>query len=105
QELIKKAREVSLMYDRLNESQGNSKWELQQYVQGFMEDLGSLARLVLMKSGVRKSFDDLDEKLRHEVCDCLWSTIRIADALGIYLEDEFPKQMEKLKKRITEEKR
>ncbi len=104
QELAKKAREISFLYDQLNKEQGHSKWELQHYMQGFMEDLGTLARLVLMKSGVRAPAEDLDEKLRHEVCDCLWSTIRVADALGIDLETEFPKQMDKLAKRIKEEK-
>jgi len=104
QELIKKAREISHLYDDLNKEQGHSKWELQHYVQGFMEDLGTLARLTMMKSGMRASFADLDEKLRHEVCDCLWSTIRIADALNIDLEKEFPKQMDKLAIRIKEEK-
>jgi NTP pyrophosphatase (non-canonical NTP hydrolase) len=103
-EVIQKARGVSSLYDELNREQGHSKWELQHYVQGFMEDLGSLARLSMMKVGMRAPFDDLDEKLKHEICDCLWSTIRIADALNIDLEVEFPKQMDKLAKRIKEEK-
>lgn len=103
-EIIGRAREISSLYDQLNLEQGNSKWELEHYVQGFMEDLGSLARLVMMKQGMRAKFDDLDEKLKHEICDCLWSTIRIADALGVDLEAEFPKQMDKLAKRIKEEK-
>jgi NTP pyrophosphatase (non-canonical NTP hydrolase) len=105
QEIIQKARNVSLLYDKLNIEQGHSRWELQHYVQGFMEDLGTLSRLVMMKSGMRAPAPDLDEKLRHEICDCLWSTIRVADALNIDLEAEFPKQMEKLAKRIVEEKR
>lgn len=103
-EIIEKARGVSALYDALNREQGNSKWELRDYVQGFMEDLGSLARLAMMKDGMRAPFEDLDEKLKHEICDCLWSTIRIADALNIDLNAEFPKQMDKLAKRIKEEK-
>lgn len=58
----------------------------------------------MMKIGARKSFDDLDEKLRHEVCDCLWAVIKISKALNIDLETEFPIQMDKLAKRIIEEK-
>lgn len=104
QEVIKKAHDVNVLYDRLNEEQGYKKWTLQEYVQGFAEDLGTLTRLTMMKSGLRASADDLDEKLRHEVCDCLWSVVRIATALGIDLESEFPKQMDKLAKRIKEEK-
>lgn len=69
-----------------------------------MEDLGTLARLTMMKEGLRMSVDDLDEKLKHEVCDCLWAVVKIADALDIDLETEFPRQMDKLAKRIKEEK-
>ncbi|HEV8666675.1 MAG TPA: nucleotide pyrophosphohydrolase [Candidatus Paceibacterota bacterium] len=104
-ELVAKSREISRLYEQLNEEQGNTKkWEFRDYVLGFMEDLGTLSRLVMMKSDIRAKADDLDEKLKHEVCDCLMSTIRIADALGVDLETEFPIQMDKLAKRIKEEK-
>lgn len=103
-EIVNKAEEVNKLYDHLNEEQGYSKWTLQEYVQGFMEDLGTLAKLTMMKSNLRASAEDLEEKLRHEVCDCLWSTLRIAKSLDIDLETEFPRQMDKLAKRIKEEK-
>jgi NTP pyrophosphatase (non-canonical NTP hydrolase) len=103
-EMAAKAREVNRLYDELNEEEGHAKWGLHDYALGFAEDLGTLARLIMMKSGIRKKTDGLDEKLRHEVCDCLWSTIRLADALGVDLEEEFPRQMDKLAKRIREEK-
>lgn len=101
--IVNKAREITSMYDQLNQSQGYPKWELQQHVQGLMEDMGSLARLTLMKEGRRFPAVDLNDKLRHEICDCLWSVIRIADALEIDLETEFPKQMDLLAERIKKE--
>jgi NTP pyrophosphatase (non-canonical NTP hydrolase) len=99
-ELALKADELTALYDQLNAEQGFPKWELEEYVQGLVEDVGSLVRLTMMKSGKRASFEELDEKLRHEVCDCLWSTLRIAKALNIDLETEFPAQMSKLAERV-----
>lgn len=105
QKMVESAREVTTLYDQLNNQQGFSSWKLQEHLQGFMEDLGTLSRLTMMKSGLRpNTYEDLDERLIHEVCDCLWVTIKIADELGIDLESEFPKQMNKLAKRIKEEK-
>jgi NTP pyrophosphatase (non-canonical NTP hydrolase) len=103
-EFVQKADLVTDLYKDLNKEQGFPQWLLQDYVQGFTEDVGTLSRLTMMKAGVRKPVDNLDEKLKHEVCDCLWSVIRVAQALNIDLETEFPRQMDKLAKRIREEK-
>lgn len=103
-ELVNKANELTRAYDELNAEQGFPKWELNEYVQGLSEDIGSLVRLTMMKTGKREPFQDLDEKLRHEVCDCLWSVLRIAQALEIDLEKEFPIQMNKLAERVKNEK-
>ena len=70
QVIVKKAREINDLYDELNKEQGYSQWKLQEYVQGFMEDLGTLTRLTMMKSGLRATtYENLDEKLQHEVCE------------------------------------
>lgn len=105
QAVVQKASKVTSLYDQLNEEQGRPKWGIEQYAQGLVEDVGTLTRLTQMKLGIRASAENLDEKLRHEVCDCLWSVIRIADSLNIDLDTEFPRQMDILAKRIIEEKR
>ena len=67
---------------------------------GFVVDVGDLMRLVMAKEGLRK-VDDMDEKLEHELCDCLWSILVLADRFGIKLEEVFPKQMTKLEEAIV----
>ena len=62
--------------------------------------MGDLVKLIIAKNNFRK-IEAVDEKLAHELADCLWSVIIIADELGINLEDEFLRNMEKLKERIT----
>lgn len=55
---------------------------------GFLGDVGDLAKLVQGKAGVRPR-EDLDEALAHELADCLWSVLTLADAYGVDLEAAF----------------
>lgn len=95
-ELTQKAKEIKEKYDAINQK----KWGVAEYTQGFVKDVGDLTKLVMAKNGFRK-VEDLDEQLKHELCDCLWSVLIIADELGIDIEEEFSSQMEKLSKRIV----
>ena len=44
------------------------------------------------KAGVRPRAD-LDEALAHELADCLWSVMSLADAYGVDLEAAFGRTM------------
>lgn len=50
--------------------------------------MGDLAKLVQGKAGVR-STDDLDAKLAHELADCLWAVLTLADLYAVNLEAAF----------------
>ena len=102
-ELIKKAKEIKESYAELNEQKGEGVWGVVEYTQGFVGDVGDLTKLVMAKKGFR-SYEDVDEKLAHELADCLWSVVVIAEELDIDLESEFLKTMEELKQRISSEK-
>lgn len=97
-ELIKKAKEVKEKYRKVN----LKRWGAAEYVQGFIGDVGDLAKLVMAKNGFR-AIEQVDKKLRHELSDCLWSILIIADELGVDLEREFIEQMNALKQRIDRE--
>ena len=43
---------------------------------------------------------NIDEKLAHELADCLWSVCVLADRFGIDLAAEFSKTMDGLSRRI-----
>ena len=47
--------------------------------------------------------DDVDAKLAHELSDCLWSVLVLADKYGIDLATEFNKTMDELEARIAKE--
>ncbi|HQM15774.1 MAG TPA: MazG nucleotide pyrophosphohydrolase domain-containing protein [Candidatus Woesebacteria bacterium] len=54
----------------------------------------------MTKSGVR-STDSVDEKLAHELSDCLWSLLVLADKYNINLEKSFLDTMTKFEERIS----
>jgi NTP pyrophosphatase (non-canonical NTP hydrolase) len=93
---IEKAREIKAIYDKTNQK----RWGVAEYAQGFVGDVGDLVKLVMAKNEFR-DMENIDEKLSHELSDCLWSIIVIADEVGIDLEGEFMKQMDALKEKVN----
>lgn len=97
--LTQKAKEIKEAYSIINKKKGNKKWSKAEYLQGFIGDVGDLSKLILAKNNYRK-IPDFDKKIAHELSDCLWSILIIADELNLDLESEFINSMEELKKRI-----
>lgn len=99
QKLKETALQIKALYAEHNKSTGQQKWDLAAYTQGFVGDVGDLAKLVMAKQNLRR-IEDVDAKIAHELADCLWSTIAIADELNINLETVFLKTMEELRSRF-----
>jgi NTP pyrophosphatase (non-canonical NTP hydrolase) len=102
--LAAKALAVRDHYDELQEKDGQPRWDVSDRMAGFIGDAGDLSKLIMMKQGRRRAVEDLDVALKHEVTDCLWSVIVIADELGMDLEGEFSKTMDELHARIERQK-
>ncbi len=66
---------------------------------GFVDDVGDLSKIIMAKHGLR-DMEDVDEKLAHELSDCLWSILVLASKYSIDLPNEFMKTMDLLDKRI-----
>lgn len=94
-ELIKRVKEVR---ESFREQEGDHVWGATEHMQGFVGDVGDLTKLVMAKSGYR-NFENLDDKLAHELADCLYSIVILADDLGIDLESAFVKTMDEVEKR------
>lgn len=93
---------VKQAYEDKNKQAGRKAWDVSDYTAGFVGDMGDLSKLVMAKQGLR-TVADVDEKLAHELSDCLWSVLVIADELGIDLEAEFKKNMLALHQRVLKE--
>ena len=97
-EIIKRAKEIQKAYKLFNEKSGHKPWSVAEYTQGFMGDVGDLAKLVMVKNNFRYK-EDVDKKLAHELSDCLWSIIVISGELGVDLEKEFLLTMDELEQK------
>jgi NTP pyrophosphatase (non-canonical NTP hydrolase) len=101
-ELQTRALEVADQYRELNLKVHGKEWTATDYMSGFVGDVGDLSKIVMAKNGLR-TIVDVDEKLRHELSDCLWSLLVLAAQYEINLEHEFLKNMKGLERRIAQE--
>jgi NTP pyrophosphatase (non-canonical NTP hydrolase) len=99
EELFDKAKEVKSAYD----ATGQKRWALTEYAQGLVGDVGDLVKLIMAKNNFR-DIENVDEKIKHELSDCLWAVMMVADELNIDLEKEFLTNIDGLKNRINLEK-
>ncbi len=100
-ELQRRAIEISNKYDNLNQIKRGITWNEQQLMAGFVGDVGDLSKIIMAKHGLR-DMEDVDQKLAHELSDCLWSILVLASKYSIDLPNEFMKTMDLLDKRISE---
>lgn len=99
-----RARDVRTAYaERESERYGRS-WTPEEIMLGFVGDVGDLAQLVQGKAGVRPT-DDLDAKLAHELADCLWCVLILADTYGVDLEAAFDRTMTELAAHLDPDRR
>ncbi|MDF8265257.1 nucleoside triphosphate pyrophosphohydrolase family protein [Luteipulveratus flavus] len=91
-EVTRRATDVAALYDRLNEQQRGRTWTTDDYMLGFVGDVGDLAKLVMAHSGTRDA-DDVREQLGHELADCLYSVAVLAHRTGVDLAAEFDRCM------------
>ncbi len=94
-DLVVKAMQVKTAYDKYNQGNNGKIWSREHIAEGLIGDVGDLMKLVMAKEGLRH-IDSTDEKLAHELSDCLWSIIILAELYDIDLEGSFIKTMDML---------
>jgi NTP pyrophosphatase (non-canonical NTP hydrolase) len=98
-DLQRRALEIRNKYDTLNQEKRGVTWNEQQFMAGFVGDVGDLSKIIMAKHGLR-AMDDVDNKLAHELSDCLWSILVLASKYEINLSKEFMKTMDDLDRKI-----
>ena len=93
--LVERALEVRKHYAEFETQQYGREWSREDIMLGFLGDVGDLAKLVLAKEGVR-NIEEADSKMAHELADCLWSIIVLADKYNVDLEEAFLDTMQNL---------
>lgn len=99
EKIIARALEIRRKYSEYEKENFRREWTGPEILQGFVGDVGDLAKLVLAKEGAR-DIQDIDTKLAHELSDCLWAIIVLADTYGVNLEQSFLKTMDELDRRL-----
>lgn len=88
-----KALGIREKYKQLEIKKWGKEWNNTQLAQGFVKDTNDLLKLI-------KNNENTD-KLKHELVDCLWSILVLADKLNINLEESFFTEMDKIEKKLN----
>jgi NTP pyrophosphatase (non-canonical NTP hydrolase) len=101
-DLEKSALQLNELYEQLEIKMYGRVWTTEELALGFVGDVGDLAKLIQANAGVRK-IDDCKAKLGHELSDCLWSIMVLANKCGINLEAEYSKNIRELTEYVSNE--
>lgn len=101
-DLEQSALRLNELYELLEIKLYGRAWTTQELALGFVGDVGDLAKLIQANAGVRK-IDDCKAKLGHELSDCLWSIMVLANKCGIDLEAEYSKNTRELIEHVSNE--
>ncbi len=102
EDIIARARHIRSLYEKYERENYGREWSTVEITLGLMGDLGDLAKLIQAHLGIRGalSAQELETKLSHELADCLWSILVLADKLQINLGDAFVATMDELERRF-----
>lgn len=101
-ELEESALKLNGLYEELEIKLYGRVWTTEELALGFVGDVGDLAKLIQANAGIR-NIDNFKSKLGHELSDCLWSIIVLANKCGIDLEAEFSKSISGLMEHVSNE--
>jgi len=97
--LVQRAKAVRAQYAQLERERYGAAWTNEELALGFVGDVGDLAKLVVAQTG-RRDIPQARDKLAHELADCLWSVIVLAQAHQIDLEQAFMQTMQDLEEHL-----
>ncbi|WP_216909701.1 MazG nucleotide pyrophosphohydrolase domain-containing protein [Nocardia noduli] len=98
-ELRSRAIRIHDMYDELNLAERGRTWSRQDFMLGFIGDVGDLAKLVMAAEGTR-TVPGGQDALEHELADCLWSVLILAHRYDVDLPAVFTRTMDELEEII-----
>ena len=103
QSIIDRGLEIRKLYEEKERQLYGSAWTSEEIALGFVGDVGDLAKLVVAENG-KRCIENSKEKLEHELADCLWSLIVLAQAHQVDLESSFMNTMDELQRNLLDER-
>jgi len=101
QQLLKRALEIRKQYETFEKKTKGRSWSRSDIMEGFIGDMGDLMKLIMVKEGKRGDPKGVDEKLAHELSDCLWSIMVLSKKYDVNLEKSFLETMDYLEERLS----
>ncbi len=101
QKLVDRAIAIRRQYSEQEQNLYGSSWTSEEIALGFVGDVGDLAKLILAENG-KRNISNSKEKLEHELSDCLWSIMVLANLHGVNLEKAFLNTMDEIETHIIE---
>jgi NTP pyrophosphatase (non-canonical NTP hydrolase) len=95
QEMTRRALTIREQYREYEVKNYGVSWSNEELALGFVGDVGDLAKLVMACNG-RRNIPDAKDRLAHELSDCLWSLIVLAEVHQLNLEEAFLQTMDEL---------
>lgn len=99
QDISHEALRIKKLYAKYEKKKFGRKWKKEEMFTGLVSDIGDLSRLILAKEGMM-NIDHLKERMEHEISECLWGILVLANEYDIDVEDAFTRNMKALEKRI-----
>ena len=99
-ELQERALRIHGLYDALNRRERGRTWTREEFMLGFVGDVGDLAKLVMAQEGARE-MPGGRAALEHELADCLWSILILAHCYDVDLAGAFDRTMVDLDEAIS----
>jgi NTP pyrophosphatase (non-canonical NTP hydrolase) len=99
-EMTARAMQIHALYDELNHKERDRTWTREEFVLGFMGDVGDLAKLAMAAEGARE-MPGGPAALGHELADCLWSVLVLAHLYDVDLDAEYVRMTDGLEAAIT----
>ena len=99
--LQERAKEISDLFDSQNINKNQKVWDITAVMSGFVGDVGDLSKLIMAKNNLRTK-ENIDDGLAHELSDCLWSILVLADKLKIDLPKSFMQTMDSIEQKISQ---
>lgn len=101
--LIQRAMTIRQQYAELEQARYGRSWTDEEIALGFVGDVGDLMKLIQAQNGVR-DIPEARSNLAHELADCLWAVLVLAQLYEIDLEREFLSSMDILESHIQSQK-
>lgn len=98
--LQERAMVIRKLYEEYEKGQYGRSWTDEEIALGLVGDVGDLMKLVQAKNNVRL-IEDVDIKIAHELSDCLWAIMVLANKYGINIEMAFSQTMNELEAKLS----